>query len=75
MVEFKKCWQDIKQHMKEKLACKRRSAFQTGGGFVNEFPPSQPEEQVQLCINVEQVEGFQGVDYLEKQISNLQEIS
>ncbi|XP_039971655.1 uncharacterized protein LOC120783045 [Xiphias gladius] len=29
-----------------------------GGGFVNEFPLSQPEEQVQLCINVKQVAGF-----------------
>lgn len=32
--------------------------IQTGGGFVNEFPLSQPEEQVQLRINVEQVEGL-----------------
>ena len=24
------------------MACKRRSAFQTGGGVVNEFPLSQP---------------------------------
>ena len=41
---------------------------------MNEFPLSQPEEQIQLCINVEQVERFQGIDYLEKQI-NKQEFS
>lgn len=76
VVEFKKTfWKDIRQHKKEKLASKRRSALQTGGGFVNEFPPSQTEEQVQLCINVEQVEGFQGIDYLEKEIKNKREFS
>ena len=42
---------------------------------MNEFPPSQPEEQVQLCTNVKQVEGFQGINYLEKQNSNKQEFS
>ena len=60
---------------KRKLASKRRSALQTGGGFVNEFPPSQTEEQVQLCINVEQVEEFQGIDHLEKEIKNKREFS
>lgn len=54
-----------------KLAYKWRPAFQTGGGFVNEFPSSQPKKQVQSCINVEQVEGFEGIDYL-KQISKNQ---
>lgn len=59
-------------HWRENWLRKDGGSFQTGGGFMAEFPPRSVEEQIQLCINVEQVDRFQGIVFVKKQIGNKQ---